>query len=523
MLDLPAIAKHLPPDLFKPAPVEIQQIQRDNIRIEFRYQEFESEGNTGRFHGNVRAFYGPTILECEELFVDYDRKIGRAKGKVRITDPEGVLEAEDLEFNWVQQTGVANNVKVNAAGVKMQITSLEIGPKQWIATEFKGTPSKTKPPEFEFAAQKLFLRPGKSGRAVKPKLVLFGAKVLELPSYTFSLDKRVVGFRPPSIGYRNGSGFGLTWTSEFLINDQTSIATRLNAFPRRFPSFETEITFSPLSSEKSSTRLNTRSDLGDRFADSWFDSILVDSPESEFALLSAPRQLFSMGTYWSQATRGRREDGTGISKPVDFAYEYGGQSGRWVGLSQIRAQQVKGGRSEPTVERGALQLILRREPLPLARSLALVFGIDGHANLDRSSKAGEVRGSAFLLAKPSSYVTLGVGGVAGFDFGRARYSWDRNQVQRAFHTRADFDLGNIQLGALVKYDTDQRRWYDVEYGVSFIAGSFEPYFLYRQSPREVRFGVRLRLDEFVELISRKDFRQREPAQTKSGAGTKPAP
>ncbi len=520
MLDLAAISKQIPPDLFRPAPVEIRESQNGDIRIQYRYQQVLVEGQTARFWGGVRVFYGPTILECEELFVDYTQKTGRAVGKVRVTDPDGTLEGADLEFNWVKQTGTASAVNMQVAGVRLKIDKLEIAPEQWIATGFRGTPSKAKRPEFEFSASKLFLRPGKSGRAVRPSVSLFGLKLGTLPSYSFSLDNRVIGLRLPGIGYRQGAGLGLSWASAYLLNDQTSLNGRLNVFPGSLPGYQLELSGSPMKAGKNSGRLSTRSELGDRFGDSWFDSILVTDRVEVNEQLREPRSIYSVGTYWGQSTRGRFADTKRITKPLDVAYEFGGPIGDWGAMAQIRGQRLRGDINENYVNRGLLQFIASSPHIPLNQKLGLAFRFDGGATAGGGTTFSWMRGSGYLLVTPDTKTVVAVGGIWGEESGQANFGWDRLYSERAFHARADVNLGSIKLRGLVKYDFERESWYDVEYGVSFVAGSFEPFFAYRQFPREIQFGVRLRLDEFIELLTRRDFGNR---RNRTGAGTKPAP
>jgi hypothetical protein len=81
----------------------------------------------------------------------------------------------------------------------------------------------------------------------------------------------------------------------------------------------------------------------------------------------------------------------------------------------------------------------------------------------------------------------------------------------AWHLRADFNFGNIQASLLGKYDLNRREWYDKEYGFSFIAGSFEPFVVWRQFPNDVRFGARLRIDALLgKLQKRKQDRETRP-------------
>jgi hypothetical protein len=53
----------------------------------------------------------------------------------------------------------------------------------------------------------------------------------------------------------------------------------------------------------------------------------------------------------------------------------------------------------------------------------------------------------------------------------------------------------------VKYDLDRKEWSSIEYQLSLIAGSFEPYFRFRQNPKETEFGVRIRVNNLFDRLS----------------------
>jgi hypothetical protein len=138
--------------------------------------------------------------------------------------------------------------------------------------------------------------------------------------------------------------------------------------------------------------------------------------------------------------------------------------------------------------------------------------LDGTGVLSEASGFGWLRTAGYLVVKPDPKVSLAAGGLYTVETGTPHFLTDKLYSKRAFHLRGDVDLGSIRATSLVKYDIDRASWYDVEYGFAFAAGSFEPYLNYRQFPRELQFGVRLRVDEFLDLLTDRNVQRRRSAE-----------
>lgn len=517
MLELAAIPKYVTPDLFKVPAVSVQEVSNEGIQVQFRFQEIQNEGKTVRFWGGVTATYGQTVLKCEELFLDYANKSGKAVGKVRLIDPDGTLEGENLEFNWEKRTGVASNVNANVAGMKLRMSKIEIAPNNWILYDVNGTPSKTHPPEFELGAKRLTLTPGKSGRAIKPTFKLFGTSLGTVPYYNFSLDTRVIGFRLPAINYKRGLGLGVGWNSAFMLGSQTSITGKIATLPKALPSSSIEIASSPIAAENQIGRLTTRPDSGDRLFDSWIDSILVPNKEREARSFRAPRKTFSAGSYWNLSTRGRESDVEELSKPFDIAFEMSGPIGDGGLLGQLRLQRIRGQVTDSYVDRALVQLIAHSSNFDFGNGLGAYIRLDGNSAIEKDNQYSWLRASAVATSNIGNLGTFGIGYSRTFETGTPTFGFDQLYSRNSVNLRSDFDFGSIFASGLIKYDLDRKAWYDVEYSVAFVAGSFEPFFTYRQVPREVQFGIRLRMNDFFDRLSKRKVERKSPPSPKTGS------
>lgn len=540
MVDLPALAPHVQAALHPPAVVAqaTQQSEQPEpeLIISYRHLRLDAQNEIATYSGDVRLTYGPSTLTCEVLEYDRKNRRGKASGKVVLIDPEGTMKAVDIEFQLTPVregsdklrllTGNAREVELELDGMKLKIDSIQAEPSEKdTAITMNGvyaTPSRTKPPEFAITAKQVRLRSGKSGVAIQPGLDLFGKRIGKVPYLTFSLDKRVTGFRIPAVTFQRGQGVGISWGSTFLLNDQTSITGKWNALPKSLPSLTLEVASTPIDPEKFLGRLTTRNDLYDRYQDSWTDSIQVPDQDREVRMLRMPRRTTSAGIYTNQATRGRADDSEEITKRLDLAGEIGGALGKRGGyLVQLRGQSIRPDNDARFTERIVGAGTFHSGSYPLASGIALQSRWDFTSTLAERESYSWLRGSVALVAKPLSIAQVAIGTTKTWEAGRPQFAFDEPFIKDSLFARADVNFGSIAGGALVKYDIRRKDWVDVEYTASFVAGSFEPYLTYRQFPREVQFGVRLRATQIFERLSARKLTRKSGPQPGTRSGTNP--
>lgn len=476
----------------------------DILVVEWGTKQVDLKRRVAVFAGGVRATYGPTVLTADRLEVDMENKTGRADGNVRVVDPEGELRGTNLDFNWQARTGGAEEVFVQVGAMKLWVRKLIIEPDKWTLEGVRATPSRTRPPEFALHSKQVVLRTGRSGRAHNPGIDIFGKRVLTIPTTLgFSLDRRVTGFRFPAISFRRGAGFGMAWNSSILLNDQTSLAVTSNVFPTSLPTYAAELAWSQVPPTKSTGLISPRTELGERFGDSFTDSVTNETPSVEDDYLRDPRRTLAFGTYWNQSTRGRLVDSSSVSKRYELAAEIGGSLGALGGFAQLRYQSLRPDASTPFRDRLALTASANLGSIALARSLDLRLRGDVAGFAATNQSYGWARGTTALVYQPIPQVRLAGAYVIGAQTGDPFFEFDPLYSMRGWHVRADVDLGSMRASFLGKYDSAQARWYDHEYGFAFAAGSFEPYIVWRQFPGDVRIGFRIRGTEVFQKLQRR--------------------
>lgn len=485
------------PPTAQDAPI-VRQID-DVLRVKFLTSEFDAETGETAFIGGVEATYGPTVVRCERLTIDSKNSQGRATGQVLLTDPEGRLEARDLEFNWLERTGSASNVLVQVGTVRIEAEAIQVEPETWTLGRATGYLARASRPPVTFEAGSVTLKPGRSGVARRVFVHVYGTKLGPVSAVPFSLRKRVKGIGLPSIANRKGVGVGISWDGQIPLGDQASAAAFWNSFPKRPNGFGLELAYSPLDPD-SETLISPGTDLGERAGDGWFNNVAVRSPGQESSDIKAQRLSYSIASIWNQGTVARGSFAETVSKALEITAEAGGSRDGWGGKGSVRLQSIRESADEPFVSRSVAQLTVKPPDWTVGRDFRAVARGDAFGTFSDRNSFGWVRFEAGLIYQPTEPFTFGAAWVTGGSAGTPDFSFDRLYSKSAVHLRADWTSGPYTARYLAKYDLTRKLWYDREYELAIIANVFEPYILFREFPADTRFGVRFRLDGLVDKL-----------------------
>lgn len=480
----------------------IEQID-EGLVVEWRHKRMQANPRVVVFSGGVRAFYGPTVLESDRLtlYLEESEKRGVAEGSVRVTDPDGTINAESSEFKWGARTGSADRVAVDVGRLSVSALHVDFEPQKWKIEDFDASPCPEDPPHFSIRGKSATVVPGQRITIERPEFRVFGTKVLTLPRYSVSLSKRSPGLRFPQLSYKQGRGFGFSWFSGYTVNDLTALSFGLKAFPREAPSGRFELATSLLSSKQAAGGLLPQSDLDEPFAYGYFDNVYVGSPLVERTAIGSRRTNISVGTSWNLTPSARKADNI-LTKPWEVVLEDGRDIGGFAIGTQLRAHSIRE-QSSPLENRLVGSMSVSPPFIDLMPGLYASMRGEAKGFMNQGRDSGWLVGHVGLVYRPNKFFRLGAAYSRGFEFGSARFIADELYATRAFHLRADLDLGPTKLGILGKYDLVDKRWFDTEVSLTQVAGCLEPYVLFRRFPRTLSFGVRFRLDDLFERIERR--------------------
>jgi len=462
------------------------------------------------FSGNVRILYGPTVITADSLDISEKEQTGRAIGKIVVTDPEGSVVAEELQvsFRRGEESASFARLTANVAGATIAANHAVLTKGRWEFEGIQGTTSRDNPPVFSVSGSRLTIIPGTRGTVQRPSISLFGRKVLTVPKYSFNLDKRVPGIGLPSISYRQDQGLGITWEAAVLLGPQTALGAGFAAFNHSYPSFGVQISRSYIGKEGTDASIVPKDELSQRFSYSWFENAQADRPESESDYLARPRSTVGIGSQWNRGTS--RVSGDRFSKALDVAYEYSGQFGSWMGLGQARAQSISR-QGNPFVNRTILLGSLSHSPQVIGENLSLHERLE-FAGYVGGSNFGWARGGVGVAYTPRKELTFGVFGMLGSNRGTPDFQADVLENPDGINFRADLNLKATTIRYLVRLDPTEG-WFDRQLYISQAIGCFEVFVFSRKVPREYRLGVKLRVDQFVDLLTRRKFERTVPVDS----------
>lgn len=486
-----------------------QQFQVDQaLRVEYTTVDVDAVSKVITFSGEVIARYDQTEIRCRELRVDMESKQGIASGGVKVTDPEGTIETSALEFNWLEKTGSAKDAYLVIGNVRIWADSLTVRPNRWELTNARGTLSRAKNPRVELTARTLTIEPGKRGVARHVYLKAFGTRLGPIPTYSFTLDRRLAPFKIPEIDYDKDKGLGVSWGSSFLIKNNVVGSAFAASFPNLLPSYGFGVGYSPLDFDQVNRPIEIPNDLGEYLSDGWFNSIAVKDPEFRSKTLQERRLTYGVASVWNLTTTARPEDSESVSKAVDLVGQFGGSFGDLGYLSVVRAQTIR----EDTVSDFITRLTWRQTvglpTLNLTDRLRIQTRADSFFTASENGFYGWMRGEVGVIFDIAKGFTVGSAVGFGTPIGTPDFSFDPLPYWNTWHIRADYRVGPYTVRYMTKFDFKTRTWYDREYEFALVAQGFEPFVQYRQFPSDYRIGIRFRLDNFAERLTQRSFNRR---------------
>lgn len=511
------------PTLQDPPVVQQQQQPEEEFRqqtelsggLRIAYDNWNYDGETGLvvFEGSVVAQYQGTTLTASSLLLNEKTKTGTASGGVRLVDPEGTITAGVIEFAWSDGfledpenkeghllTARALQADMRLGNTRLYAEALEIYTDFWELTGVKGTLSREQNPSYWLEAERAVIFPGDRGVAYKLYLRIKGTRLGPLPSFSFSLNERQEGMSIPNIRNDKEKGFGITWDYNRALTDHSTANISFASFNSFRPSYGASYAYSPLTSDVTSARIEPIGDMGERFADNWFDNIRTQNLAEEDGYMRQKRLTYAAGSYWNIGTAVRPDGTDDASKMIEFVYETGGPVKEFGTWWQGRVQRIRSDPSEDFRNRILMQGAIQAPSIAITDTLALRTRADLFGTLSDQGMFGFARMQAGLVWQPTPNVTLGAAYIFSGQSGKADFGFDRLHSAHAWHVRADWTSGPYTLRGLAKHDPNLGGWYDYEYEVAVVAEAFEPFIIYRKVTSDFSFGIRFRIGDFVDRL-----------------------
>lgn len=453
----------------------------------------------------------PVPLEIEGKQIFLKPKEAYALGDVELVDPLGTVHASNLWFTWntelrKSKTGVvarADSVQIMIGRLSISAKTLAQSLEEWSFTEAKVSTTHWRTPLYAFNAKKVTIYPGKRGVADGVELSLLGAKLPPIPRFSFMLDPRVQGVQIPRLGLRQGSGIGVSWAGNMLINDSTQFSAVVNAFPKILPTSSFSYTHSSVPVERSARHQFTQTDeFGERYDHSFVENIYTRTLKESFEYNATEKNMWSVSSSFNFDTLGRKSDRLKkYSQPLEFSYEMGGVQNGWGKAFQAKVENIReqGGAS---TNRASLHTSLFA-PLQNWGKLQLGLRFDGLAQYDRRASGyfgGEAAASYFL----SDQIAVSVGHYNYKPFGTTFFDGDQFITNKGHVARADILGDSTNISAMWRYEPG-RGWFDKQYRISQVMGPLEPVIVFRENPRQYQLGLKFRIGNLAKILQQRNL------------------
>jgi hypothetical protein len=131
---------------------------------------------------------------------------------------------------------------------------------------------------------------------------------------------------------------------------------------------------------------------------------------------------------------------------------------------------------------------------PLWRDGDLSLRLHLWASYTRYAGVGDyqwIRPQIELLWQPQKTLSVMVGYARASTRGDSPFLTEQLRARRELSLRTEYRHGNLRLGALLKYDAENRELYDVQLLLGWRDRCLEPYLFWRRTPNTLLIGVNL--------------------------------
>jgi len=203
--------------------------------------------------GDVKLTYEGITLDAQEVFLDIEKKESFARGSVRLTHGQDILNCDTLSFRWETQTGAVSNgdLLVKTTGYRILADFMEkTGPDTYTAEQSSFTtcqcPEGCERLPWQVQAEDAEITLGGYAKVRKARFRLFNIPALYFPIIYLPVKlNRESGFLVPQINQSgtNGWGFGLPYF--WAINASYDATFLMEGYTKRGPKPNLEVRYRP--------------------------------------------------------------------------------------------------------------------------------------------------------------------------------------------------------------------------------------------------------------------------------------
>ncbi|GIV04913.1 MAG: hypothetical protein KatS3mg016_0488 [Fimbriimonadales bacterium] len=435
--------------------------------------------------GKVSIEYQGRRLVGERFLLDTENAQVRSDAPFSLIADEGALNGQRMEYFYEQGRGRFEEVQANLLGVYLDAASLEGDLNNFTAQSVTVSTCDPLRPPIRIRASSVRLHQGARLTLRNAQLFLYGRPFLALPYLTVRVRETAEVVSLPSPVYSAETGWGARIRLELPVGDQAVVQASAISYLRAIP--ETRVAAGVALTE--GDPILGEPELRLRFEQSALYNLRV-SPERT----SPPRGLTLRGEYATNirplfAPRerlrlSRRE--LGLIAPIAYCGGFGEISLRYGTVSERIGNLRTPTRTRFTLEGDWMQPLWRDGDLSLHTHL--------WASYTHYVDIGDyqwIRPQIEVLWQPRETLLVMAGYARASTRGASPFLTEQLRARREVSLRTEYRQGNLRLGALLKYDVENRDLYDVQLLVGWRDRCLEPYLFWRRTPSAVLIGVNL--------------------------------
>ncbi|MDW8106269.1 MAG: hypothetical protein RMK45_02195, partial [Armatimonadota bacterium] len=435
--------------------------------------------------GRVTIEYQERVLEGEQFALSTEQERIRADAPFRFIAPEGVLQGQRLDYFYTQGRGRFEGAEAEVLGVYLRAAVLEGDLADFAAREASIATCDPLRPPIRVQTARVRLRDGARLTVSNARLALYGRTLLTLPQLTLRVRETAEILSLPSPVYSRETGWGIRTQLELPFEANAELQLSNVSYLRSVP----ETRFVAGIALGQGTPSLGEPDLRLRFELSALYNLRASPERRRVRRAPTLRLEYSANVRPLLAPRerlrlSRRE--VGISLPLQAEMGFGELSMRYGTLSErVDAQR------SPTYERVVLEGEWFQSLWAISSLQLRLCAWGSYASYVRAKPYLWLRPQVEVLWQPSESLTLMAGYAQATTQNASPLLSDQLQARRELSLRAEYQRGNVRLGALLKYDLEARELYDVQLLVGWRDRCIEPYLFWRRNPSTVLIGLTL--------------------------------
>ena len=435
--------------------------------------------------GKVSIEYQGRRLEGERLLLDTERGLVRSEEPFNLIAEQGVLSGQRGEYRYEQGRGRFEGVQATVLGIYLNAALLEGDLRDFTAQEVVVSTCDPFRPPIRVRAGRVRLVRGARLTLRNTRLFLYGQPFPNLPQLTVRVGETAEVVSLPAPVYSAETGWGARVRLELPIGANALLQASAVSYLQAVPETRVAVGVAWRGGEPA---------LGDpdvrlRFEQSALYNLRARperTPPVDALTLRAEltRDIRPLLAPRERLRVSRTE--VGLVAPLHSRSGFGEVSLRYGSLRERLDGQLTPTRTRFALEGDWFQPLLGREALqlrlPLWASYAHCAGVGDYQWL---------RPQLELLWQPSDALTLMAGYAHASTRGNSPFLSEQLRARREASLRAEYQRGNLRLGALLKYDLERRDLYDVQALIGWRDRCLEPYLFWRRTPSSVLLGVNL--------------------------------